>query len=138
MAKVEVKTHHWSRAQYDRLIETGFFQPRDPIELIGGQLVVAEPQGSHHFAGVRAVDEALRTAFGAGWDVRGQGPVALDDEFERQSRTPRSFRAASGTTWVATHHGRSLSSRSASRASLSIDTTRAASTRALGLPTTGS
>ena len=27
MAKVEVKTHHWSRVQYDRLIELGFFSP---------------------------------------------------------------------------------------------------------------
>ena len=82
MAKVEVKTHHWSRAEYDRLIEIGFFQPRDPIELIGGQLIVAEPQGTYHFTGVRAAGEALRVAFGAGWDVRGQGPVALDDESE--------------------------------------------------------
>ena len=71
MAKVEVKTHHWSRVEYDRLIEMGFFQPRDPIELIGGQLIVAEPQGSYHFTAVRAVEEALRVAFGAGWDVRG-------------------------------------------------------------------
>ena len=37
MAKVEVKTHHWSRLQYDRLIAVGFFQPRAAIELIGGR-----------------------------------------------------------------------------------------------------
>ena len=82
MTKLEIRTHHWSRAQYDRLIETGFFQPRDPIELIGGQLVVAEPQSTYHFTGVQAVSEALRVAFGAGWEVRGQGPVALDDDSE--------------------------------------------------------
>jgi Uma2 family endonuclease len=95
MAKVEVKTHHWSRAEYDRLIEMGFFQPRDPIELIGGQLIVAEPQGSYHFTAVRAVEEVLRVAFGAGWDVRGQGPVALDDESEPEpdvAVVPGSFR----------------------------------------------
>src|SRR4029453_5032987 len=82
MAKVEVKTHHWSRAQYDRLIAVGFFQPRDPIELIGGQLVAAEPQGTYHFTAIQAVEEVLRSAFGPGWQVRGQGPVALDDESE--------------------------------------------------------
>jgi Uma2 family endonuclease len=95
MAKLEIRTHHWSRAQYDRLIETGFFQPRDPIELIGGQLVVAEPQSTYHFTGVRAVSEALRVAFGASWEVRGQGPVALDDESEPEpdvAVVPGSFR----------------------------------------------
>jgi Uma2 family endonuclease len=95
MAKVEVKTHHWSRAQYDRLIEIGFFQPRDPIELIGGQLVVAEPQGTYHFTAIQAVEEVLRAAFGPGWQVRGQGPVALDDESEPEpdvAVVPGSFR----------------------------------------------
>lgn len=82
MAKVEVRTRQWSRAEYDRLIEMGFFQPRDPVELIGGQLIVAEPQGSYHFAAIRTVEETLRKTFGAGWEVRGQGPVALDEESE--------------------------------------------------------
>lgn len=82
MAKVEIRTRRWSRAEYDRLIEMGFFQPRDPIELIGGQLVVAEPQGSYHFTAIQAVEEVLRATFGPGWQVRGQGPVALDEESE--------------------------------------------------------
>jgi Uma2 family endonuclease len=95
MAKVEVKTHHWSRAQYDRLIAVGFFQPRDPIELIGGQLVVAEPQGTYHFTAIQAVEEVLRATFGPGWQVRGQGPVALDYESEPEpdvAVVPGSFR----------------------------------------------
>ena len=119
MAKVEVKTHHWSRAQYDRLIEVGFFQPRDPIELIGGQLVVAEPQGSYHFTSVRAVEEALRVAFGAGWDVRGQGPVALDDESEPEpdaAVVPGSFR-----DYVAGHPSRPVLVVEVSESSLSFD-----------------
>jgi Uma2 family endonuclease len=119
MAKGEVKTHHWSRAQYDRLIEIGFFQPRDPIELIGGQLVVAEPQGSYHFTSVRAVEEALRMAFGAGWDVRGQGPVALDDESEPEpdaAVVPGSFR-----DYVAGHPSRPVLVVEVSESSLSFD-----------------
>jgi Uma2 family endonuclease len=119
MAKGEVKTHHWSRAQYDRLIEIGFFQPRDPIELIGGQLVVAEPQGSYHFTSVRAVEEALRMAFGAGWDVRGQGPVALDDESEPEPDAavmPGSFR-----DYVAGHPSRPVLVVEVSESSLSFD-----------------
>ena len=95
MARVEVKTRRWKRVEYERLIETGFFQPGDPIELIGGQLIVAEPQGSNHFTAIQAVEEALRAAFGAGWQVRGQGPVALDEESEPEpdvAVVPGSFR----------------------------------------------
>ncbi|MGH2361895.1 MAG: Uma2 family endonuclease [bacterium] len=80
MARVEVKTRRWRRVEYERLIGTGFFQPGDPVELVGGQLIVTEPQGSGHFAASRAVEEELRAAFGAGWEVRGQGPLALDEE----------------------------------------------------------
>jgi len=82
MARTEPKTRRWKRVEYDRLIEVGFFRPGDPVELLGGHLIVAEPQGSRHFAAVRAAEEALRRAFGPGWEVRGQGPLALDDESE--------------------------------------------------------
>jgi len=119
MAKVEVKTHHWSRAQYDRLIEVGFFEPLDPIELIGGQLVVAEPQGSYHFTSVRAVEETLRVVFGAGWDVRGQGPVALDDESEPEpdvAVVPGSFR-----DYVTGHPSRPVLVVEVSESSLAFD-----------------
>ena len=34
----------FTRHEYERLVGLGLFQ-RDPVELIGGQLVVAEPQG---------------------------------------------------------------------------------------------
>jgi len=82
MLDAELKTRRWRRIEYERLIETGFFRPGDPVELVGGQLIVAEPQGSGHFAAIRAAEEALRRAFGAGWEVRSQGPLALDEESE--------------------------------------------------------
>jgi Uma2 family endonuclease len=82
MARADVKTRRWKRVEYERLIESGFFQPGDPTELVGGQLIVAEPQGSSHFAAIRAVEEALRATFGSGWEVRAQGPIALDEESE--------------------------------------------------------
>lgn len=72
----------WTRAEYDRLIELGFLQPDEPIELLGGELVVAEPQLSEHYTATRRVARALEVAFAAGWDVRQQGPIALDDESE--------------------------------------------------------
>ena len=82
MARPDVRTRRWTRIEYERLIEGGFFPPGDPVELLGGQLVVAEPHGSRHFAALRATQEALRAAFGAGWEIRGQGPLALDEESE--------------------------------------------------------
>jgi hypothetical protein len=82
MPRAEIKTRRWKRVEYDLLIEGGFFRSGDPTELLGGQLIVAEPQGSGHFAAVRAAEEALRAAFGRGWEVRGQGPLALDEESE--------------------------------------------------------
>src|SRR5947209_7586844 len=77
-----VRTRRWTRAEYDRLIEVGVFQPGEPIELLGGELIVSEPQSEPHFTAIGLIEDALRTALGAGWVVRSQGPVALDDESE--------------------------------------------------------
>ena len=90
-----VRTRRWTRAEYDRLVEHGLFATGERIELLGGLLVVREPQGGRHAMGVRMVEEALRAAFGSGWDVRGQLPVALDAESEPEpdvSVVPGSFR----------------------------------------------
>jgi Uma2 family endonuclease len=77
-----VRTRRWTRAEYDRLIRIGAFQPGEPVELLGGELVVSEPQSSAHYTAVGLVETALRSALGAGWLIRPQGPVALDDESE--------------------------------------------------------
>jgi Uma2 family endonuclease len=77
-----IRTPRWTRAEYDRLIDVGILRPGDPVELLGGELMVAEPQGSRHYTAVGLVEDALRAAFGSGWVIRSQGPVALDDESE--------------------------------------------------------
>ena len=41
--------------------------------------MVAEPQSSSHYTAIQLVERALARAFGDGWAVRGQGPIALDD-----------------------------------------------------------
>jgi len=76
------RTRRWTRAEYDRLIEVGVFRPGDPVELLAGDLVVAEPQAGEHYTAVYLTEEALRAAFGLGWLVRSQAPIALDDESE--------------------------------------------------------
>jgi Uma2 family endonuclease len=69
----------WKRLEYERLAQLGLFQD-DAVELIGGELVVAEPQGSAHATAVGAIDDALRAVLPSGWIVRAQMPVALDEE----------------------------------------------------------
>jgi Uma2 family endonuclease len=79
----------------DRLVEHGIFASGERVELLGGLLVVRERQGGRHATAVRMVEEALRAAFASGWDVRGQLPVALDEESEPEpdvSVVPGSFR----------------------------------------------
>jgi Uma2 family endonuclease len=82
MASYEIRTRRWTRAEYDRLIEMGFFTPGEPVELIGGQLMVAEPQGAEHYTAIWKTAKALEAAFGPGWVVRTQGPIGLDEESE--------------------------------------------------------
>jgi len=48
----EFSTTALDRVEYDRLIDAGVFQPSGPIELLGGLLVIAEPQGDEHFTAV--------------------------------------------------------------------------------------
>jgi Uma2 family endonuclease len=82
MATYPIRNRHWTRHEYDELIKSGFFDENEPIELLGGQLIVAEPKGSPHSTAVALAVEALREAFGPGWLVRVQDPVALDAESE--------------------------------------------------------
>src|SRR5712692_4733468 len=77
-----IETRRFTRVEYERLTDIGFFHPGERIELIDGLLVVREPQKSRHATAVRLVTQALERAFGPGWDVRPQLPVALDDTSE--------------------------------------------------------
>ena len=82
MDATPIPTKRWARVEYERLVDRAVFQPGDRVELVGGQLVVREPQGSPHAVAVRLAEDVIRAAFGTGWEVRGQMPVALDDESE--------------------------------------------------------
>lgn len=77
-----LRTRRWNRREYARLIEHGFLDEDDPIELVDGLLLVKEPQYTPHATAVMLTADALRTAFGPGWSVRMQLPMALDDRSE--------------------------------------------------------
>ncbi|PYN80762.1 MAG: hypothetical protein DMD96_11835 [Candidatus Rokuibacteriota bacterium] len=82
MTSYEPRTRRFSRAEYERLIDLGVFQPGEAIELIGGELMVAEPQGAAHYTAILKTARALEAAFGPGWVVRTQGPIGLDEDSE--------------------------------------------------------
>ena len=81
MKQIPLTLRRWTRAEYDRLVDLGVLHG-EPVELVGGQLVVAEPQGSYHASALGTAGDALRAVLPQGWLVRIQMPVALDDESE--------------------------------------------------------
>lgn len=81
MRQAPLTVRRWKRVEYDRLVELGAFE-REPIELLGGQLIVAEPQGPYHASAIERVDYAVRAVLPPGWIVRVQAPIALDEDSE--------------------------------------------------------
>jgi Uma2 family endonuclease len=94
----------WTREEYDRMIAVGLFAPGERVELIDGEILRMTPQGSAHFAAIQLVEEALRVAFGAGFDVRVQGPLGISGSSEPEpdiavvDGTPRDYRDAHPST----------------------------------------
>jgi Uma2 family endonuclease len=79
MKQAPFTSKRWQRVEYQRLVDVGVFEG-EPLELIAGQLIVAEPQHSPHATAVGMAQDALGAAIPAGWIVRIQAPLALDDE----------------------------------------------------------
>jgi Uma2 family endonuclease len=76
MSTVQMK--RWTREEYDKMIDAGIFAPGERVELIDGEILAMSPQNSPHSTGVSLTAEALRVAFGEGYHVRIQMPIALD------------------------------------------------------------
>ena len=72
----------WTRHEYEWLIDHGFFDEDDPVELLDGLLLVKEPQHSPHRTGVLLVAKAVERAFGEGWFVQLQSPIILGHRSE--------------------------------------------------------
>jgi len=82
MSQSAVHRRRWSRRDYDRLVDAGGLGPEDRVELLDGEIWEMTPQGASHAAVCRAMLKVLDHAFGEGFDVRGQFPLALDDRSE--------------------------------------------------------
>jgi Uma2 family endonuclease len=69
--------HIWTRAEYERIVDAGGFDPEARLELIDGEIVDMSPQNSRHASAADKVEEALRACFRTGFYVRAQKPLAL-------------------------------------------------------------
>ena len=77
-----VRLRRWTREEYDRLVAVGVLGEDERVQLVEGEIVEMSPQGAWHATAVRLVEEALRRAFGEGFDVRVQLPLALGPDSE--------------------------------------------------------
>jgi Uma2 family endonuclease len=106
MRSEAIRTRRWTRHEYEQLVEQGFLGTGDRLELLEGLLVVREPQASPHATATRLAQEALRIAFGPGWDVRAGLPLALGRLSEPEPDvsvvrgSPRDYRDAHPTQAV--------------------------------------
>jgi Uma2 family endonuclease len=77
-----VTIRRFTRDEYERMVEAGLFGPEEHLELVDGEVVETTAQGSRHATAIRLVEKALAGVFGAGFDIRVQMPVALDEYSE--------------------------------------------------------
>jgi len=81
MTLVDVKTRKWTRDEYYRMADLGFFQDQR-VELIEGEIVQMAPQNNPHAVVTSLVQKALVRAFGDGYWVRTQMPLTVSEHSE--------------------------------------------------------
>jgi Uma2 family endonuclease len=68
----------WTREEYYRLAEQGWFQDQR-VELIDGEIIQLSPPSPPHSVAVELVYESLRQVFGEGYSLRHQTSVVHGD-----------------------------------------------------------
>jgi Uma2 family endonuclease len=103
MALPDYDLHRWTRQDYERMADAGFFDPDAKVELIEGVVYDMSPQSGAHTAGVHLIADAIRPIF-SGCYLRIQSPLALGDRSEPEPDLavveggPRDYRQAHPTT----------------------------------------
>jgi Uma2 family endonuclease len=77
-------TRRWTREEFYRLAESGFFGPEERVELIEGEIVVMAPPGPEHSDPIRYGNMALVRLYGATHDVAVQLPLDLSQSSQPQ------------------------------------------------------
>ena len=82
MATATADLRRWTREEYERLVEQGFFHPEEKIELVDGVILEMSPQSSLHTTGVLLIHGTLAPLFSKGFHIRIQMPLALGFDSE--------------------------------------------------------
>lgn len=73
--------HRWTRDEYHRMIEAGYFNGKR-VELLDGEIWTMPPQLTPHAVSLGNTRRALEAVFGADHFARDQSPVVLNDGSE--------------------------------------------------------
>jgi Uma2 family endonuclease len=98
------RVRRFTRDEYERMAAQGILRADEHVELLQGEIVPMTPQGSHHTVVVHLIAKALERAFGPGYWVRIQSPLALSDNSEPEPDVavvrgaPRDFYSAQPKT----------------------------------------
>jgi Uma2 family endonuclease len=75
------KSYVWTREEYYRLAETGFFEGKQ-VELLEGEIFEMSPMKTPHATAVRLIVELMRKIFAAGFIVDSQMPLSFSQKSE--------------------------------------------------------
>ena len=78
MTIAEPRTRRWSREEYYRMADLGWFGEQR-VELIEGEIIEMPPQNNMHSVAIEMVERALEAAFGSKAWVRTQLPLNVPD-----------------------------------------------------------
>ena len=76
MNTLKPHTRKWTRAEYYRMADLGWFD-NQRVELIEGTVVQMPPQKNLHVIGIDLAEKAVQAAFGPQFWVRNQSPLHL-------------------------------------------------------------
>ncbi len=71
MIDTEPRPYRWTREEYYRLCEEGWFQDKR-VQLIGGEIVEMSAQKNEHAISIKLAEDALEAIFGVNFWVRTQ------------------------------------------------------------------
>src|SRR4051812_35461840 len=80
-ARAGPRPMHWTCAEFHRFGDAGLFEGRRAM-LIDGVILEEGPMIPPHAITLELVEEALRSAFGAGWRFRSQSPLVLGQDID--------------------------------------------------------
>src|SRR5437879_3816236 len=69
-----------SGAEFDRLVQEGFFKPEERVELLNGEMIRMPPIGEDHASGVESAEHWIRPVMLPGYYLRIQNPLDVGDD----------------------------------------------------------